>query len=137
MGLLPPTIAVVTQPTRLEGLVARWATRSAAKFRLKQAVVHERARNVHLRVGASKRAAETTAELAEDQEAGEAAFASYEQEDRAQQRHARPAQEGTRPGLPVEVRGAGVSADLRFPRVCRHRRGRPRRTGGQRGQVRG
>ena len=34
--------------------------------------------------GGSTRAAETTAELAEDQEAGEAAFASYEQEDRAQ-----------------------------------------------------
>ena len=46
MGLLPPTIAVVTQPTRLEGLVRRWATRSAAKFRLKQAVLHERARIV-------------------------------------------------------------------------------------------
>ena len=43
MGLLPPTIAVVTQPTRLAGLVARWATRSAAQFRIKQAVIHEHA----------------------------------------------------------------------------------------------
>ncbi len=83
MGLLPPTIAVVTQPTRLEGLVARWATRSAAKFRLKQAVLHERALRTP-RSRHSTRGAETTAELAEDQEAGEAAFASYEQEDRAQ-----------------------------------------------------
>ncbi len=83
MALLPPTIAIVTQPTRLEGLVARWATRSAAKFRVKQAVLHERARNVP-RSPRGTRGVETTAELAEDQAAGEAAFASYEQEDRAQ-----------------------------------------------------
>jgi NAD kinase len=83
MGLLPPTIAVVTQPTRLEGLVARWATKSAARFRLKAAVVHERALSAP-RSRRSTRAAETAAELAEAQEAGEAAFASYEQEDRAQ-----------------------------------------------------
>ncbi len=74
----------MTQPTRLEGLVARWATRRAAKFHLKQAVVHERARSTS-RSQRSTRAAETTAQLAEDQKAGDAAFASYEQEDRAQQ----------------------------------------------------
>jgi hypothetical protein len=81
MRLLPPTIAVVTQPTRLEGLVARWATRSAAKFRLKQAVLHERAQGAPQRRHGTR---ETSAELAKDQEAGEAAFAAYEQEDRAQ-----------------------------------------------------
>jgi hypothetical protein len=81
---LPPTIAVVTQPTRLAGLVARWATRGAAKFRLKQAVVHRRALGGarQERGGAARQAA---AELAEDQAAGEAAFAEYEHEDRAQQ----------------------------------------------------
>jgi NAD kinase len=36
-----PIIAVVTRETRLEGLKARWATTSAAAFRLKQAVGHE------------------------------------------------------------------------------------------------
>ena len=83
MGLLPPTIAVVTQPTRLEGLVARWATRSAAKFRVRQAVVQERARSAPRRLRGA-RAAETSDQLAEDQKAGEAAFAAYEQEDRAE-----------------------------------------------------
>ena len=84
MGLLPPAIAVVTQPTRLAGLVARWATRNAAKFRLKQAVVHERARRGFLGRGPGKPAAATAHELAEDVEASEAAFADYEQEDVAQ-----------------------------------------------------
>ena len=83
MGLLPPTIAIVTQPTRLAGLVARWATRSAAKFHLKQAVLHERARNAP-RSRQSSRAVESTAQMAKDQDAGDAAFAAYEQEDRAQ-----------------------------------------------------
>jgi hypothetical protein len=36
-----PIIAVVTRETRLEGLKARWATASAAAFRLQQAVEHE------------------------------------------------------------------------------------------------
>jgi NAD kinase len=83
MGLLPPTIAVVTQPTRLEGLVARWATKSAAKFRVKQAALHKLA----ARAPQSSRGAvatATAAELAEEQKAGELAFALYEQEDRAQ-----------------------------------------------------
>jgi len=83
MGLLPPTIAIVTQPTRMAGLVARWATRSAAKFRLKRAVLNERALNAPRTH--SGHALETMAELAEDQAAGEAAFDDYEQEDRAQQ----------------------------------------------------
>lgn len=40
MGLRP-IVAVVTRETRLEGLKARWATASAAAFRLQQAVDHE------------------------------------------------------------------------------------------------
>jgi NAD kinase len=80
MLALPPTIAVVTQPTRLQGLVTRWSTRSAAKFRLKQAVVHERI----LAPITSKRRAGKTADLTAGIEAGEAAFAEYEQEDLAQ-----------------------------------------------------
>ncbi|MCX7428554.1 MAG: NAD+ kinase [Planctomycetia bacterium] len=86
MFVLPPTIAVVTQPTRLHGLVERWATRSAAKFHVKQAVVQEHA----LRPPASRRrdgrAVPANAALAEGIVAGEAAFAEYEQEDFAQRR---------------------------------------------------
>jgi NAD kinase len=83
MALLPPTIAVISQPTRLEGLVARWATKSAAKFRVKQAVLHKRAIGAIHRSRAAG-AATTTAELADDQKAGEEAFDLYELEDRAQ-----------------------------------------------------
>jgi hypothetical protein len=84
MLALPPTIAVVTQPTRLQGLVARWATRSAAKFRVKQAIVQERARQPLMSVLPAGRSSPPSATLAESVEAGEMAFAEYEQEDRAQ-----------------------------------------------------
>jgi hypothetical protein len=86
MWALPPTIAVVTQPTRLQGLVGRWATRSAAKFRLKQAVVQECARQPLTGKRRAGRAVHAKAALAAGIEAGEAAFAEYEQEDLAQRR---------------------------------------------------
>lgn len=41
MGSALPNIVIVTTPTRMQGLVARWGTRGAARFRLKQAVVHQ------------------------------------------------------------------------------------------------
>jgi hypothetical protein len=66
--------------------VARWATRSAARFRLTQAVVHERARRGWSVKRGGKPAAATAKELAEDREASEAAFTDYEQED-VTQRH--------------------------------------------------
>lgn len=40
----PPGIAIITRPTRLEGLKRRWGTVGQAAFALKQAHVHERAR---------------------------------------------------------------------------------------------
>ena len=43
MLALPPAIAVVTQPTRLQGLIARWSTRTP-KFHVEQAIVQERFR---------------------------------------------------------------------------------------------
>lgn len=84
MRVLPPTIAVVTQPTRLQGLVSRWATRSAARFQIKQAVVLEQARQPQPAKQRTGRAASAEAALAAGAEAGEAAFAEYEQEDQAQ-----------------------------------------------------
>ncbi len=83
---MPPTIAVVSQPTRLQGLVARWATRGAAKFRLKQAFLHEQARQPAPVARRSKQRTESTATLAEDLQASEGVLAEYEQEDLAQQR---------------------------------------------------
>lgn len=85
MGLLPPTIAVVTQPTRLKGLEARWATRSAAKFRVRQAVIQERLEQPAAKNQRGRSARQSPAELAEAQKAGDAAFAEYEQEDAAQE----------------------------------------------------
>jgi len=41
LRVAPPGIAIVTSPTRLEGLRRRWGTLGQAKFRLKQAHVHE------------------------------------------------------------------------------------------------
>jgi hypothetical protein len=84
MGLLPPTIAVVTQPTRLEGLVARWATKSAARFRVRQAALQQHARGPVHGLAGTKAAAAAAAQLAEAEKAGEAAFDLYEQEDHAQ-----------------------------------------------------
>jgi NAD kinase len=84
MWALPPTIAVVTQPTRLQGLVTRWATRSAAKFRVKQAVLQERVREPLTGKRHAARSAQSKAVLAAGMQAGDAAFAEYEQEDLAQ-----------------------------------------------------
>lgn len=41
---LRPGIAIITRKTRMQGLLARWATRGQAKFRLKAAKMQERAR---------------------------------------------------------------------------------------------
>ena len=66
-----PSIAIVTTQTRLRGLLARWGTRSSAKFRLNQAQAIQR-----LAV------AGTSMELSEDQEVTDD-FDQYEQEDQA------------------------------------------------------
>lgn len=64
-----PAIAIVTTQTRLKGLLARWGTRSSAKFRLNQAQAIQR-----LAV------AGTTMELNVDEQVA-ADFEQYEQED--------------------------------------------------------
>jgi len=84
MFALPPTIAVITQPTRLQGLMTRWSTRNAARFHVKQAVVQERARQPLTSKRRAGRAVDSNVALAAGIEAGEAAFAEYEKEDLAQ-----------------------------------------------------
>src|SRR3954452_2800996 len=42
---LRPGIAIITRKTRMQGLLARWATRGQAKFRLKQSRWQEKARS--------------------------------------------------------------------------------------------
>jgi NAD kinase len=94
MYALPPTISIVTQPTRLASLKGRWSTRSAAKFRVKQAIIDEYMQRVPAKKKRSRRMsspeAVDAAELAETneiraiEEAAETAFADYESEDAAQ-----------------------------------------------------
>jgi NAD kinase len=87
MGM-SPLIAVVTRETRLQGLKARWATASAAAFRLQQAVDHE----VELRRKRMSRqaiAGEHVDSLLMEAEAAGGALASerdYEEEDEIYQR---------------------------------------------------
>ncbi|NLS92318.1 MAG: hypothetical protein GXX96_09085 [Planctomycetaceae bacterium] len=80
-----PIIAVVTQPTRLAGLKARWATAKAAAFRLHQAAGHE----VELRRKRRAKAGKTiTAAEEADLEQAADALADHElyiQEDRTYQ----------------------------------------------------
>jgi hypothetical protein len=71
-----PTIAVITQETRLKGLQSRWATKSAAHFRLKQAHAVERDRVV---ARAARAETEDVRQLDSLLEC--ASFASYEEED--------------------------------------------------------
>src|SRR4051812_7407569 len=40
-----PGIAIITRKTRMQGLLNRWATKGAAKFRLKQSKLQEQARS--------------------------------------------------------------------------------------------
>ncbi len=84
MGFLPPTIAVISQPTRLQGLVARWSTLGAARFRLKQAFLHELARQPSPVAEKGKPRGKTAAALSDDVEAGDPAMMEYEREDSAQ-----------------------------------------------------
>ncbi|MEX2561414.1 MAG: hypothetical protein WD403_15935, partial [Pirellulales bacterium] len=66
------SIAIVTQPTRLKGLLRRWVTPRQAAFRLKQAHLHEA-----MRQGKAVERAVPEESLA----AAPAAFAHYERED--------------------------------------------------------
>src|SRR5688500_7183758 len=72
-----PSIAVITRPTRMQGLLARWATKGAAKFRLGLAHVHEQSRSAtHARKSRKGATAETLAA---------AEFDEYEAEDQVYQ----------------------------------------------------
>lgn len=74
--MLTPTIAIVTRETRLQGLLARWGTKGAAKFRLKTAHAHEQV----LR-SAGKQKTEHSSTADDAQVASE--FQEYENEDAA------------------------------------------------------
>ncbi len=79
-------IAVVTRPTRLKGLVARWGTKGAAMFRLRLAHAHERDRVTTAATSGRRppRGPGTAAAMGEPAPAA-AEFTEYEQEDRVYQ----------------------------------------------------
>jgi NAD kinase len=97
-----PIIAVVTRETRLEGLKARWATASAAAFRLQQAVGHEvelrRARRA--KKGVKLAAAEEAMEFAEVEALADEN--EYETEDAIYQRTVRQLMSELELGFPVK-----------------------------------
>jgi hypothetical protein len=71
-------IAVVTRPTRLKGLVARWGTKGAAAFRLRLAQEHQAGRGNAVAGGSVKSRSRASAP---DAVAAAAEFTEYEQED--------------------------------------------------------
>lgn len=74
-----PSIAVVTATTRMQGLMMRWGTKGAARFRLNQAVMH--ANTVATNKGSkSGKAPATNTNVSSD-----ATFSEYEREDVAYQ----------------------------------------------------
>lgn len=108
MGFGAACIALVTQPTRLQGLLSRWSTKSAAKFRLGQNQLHERQQRLVSSLVANVDFAQV------DQEA---AFSQYERE--AEQYEAIVAQlsEMLARELPVVVVPRDQIANFMFPRA--------------------
>lgn len=94
MGIGSNCIALVTQPTRLQGLVGRWSTKSAAKFRFKKFRAHENALRSQRAVTASEAVA-----MADE----EADFDQYVEEDDNYQEVVRRLREALDFDLPVVV----------------------------------
>ena len=85
-----PGIAIITRKTRMQGLLARWATRGQAKFRLKAAKLQERARSRE--------------EVRSDaMEQGEEEFDALEAEDDIYQQAVTRLQQAVDFGLPIQI----------------------------------
>lgn len=83
MGLGPPGIAIVTRPTRLEGLQQRWGTAGQAKFRLQQAHAQEAVRRAGPDVGPQRnKRGPPQAAAPLPAAAANATFSEYEEEAR-------------------------------------------------------
>lgn len=87
---LRPGIAIIIRKTRMQGLLARWATRGQAKFLLKAAKAQERARS----------RAEVTSQTLED---ADEEFDSLEAEDDTYQQALAKLQQAVDFGLPIQV----------------------------------
>lgn len=91
MGFFQPAVAIVTTQTRLKGLLARWGSRSSAKFRLNQAQAIQR-----LAV------AGTDMELTDEQQVADD-FDKYEQEDRSYNEAVQKLRSEVDIGLPIAM----------------------------------
>jgi NAD kinase len=89
-----PTIALVTRPTRFEGLKARWVTARQAKFVLGKAKEHDRARR-------AKGKSATIAQADDDDESVD--FMMYAAEAEAQESTVDRLQRELQFGLPIKV----------------------------------
>ena len=71
-----PAIAIITATTRMQGLVSRWGTKGAARFRLNQAVMH-----LANEKPVNKTARARSVLAGESDQPNEATFTEYERED--------------------------------------------------------
>jgi NAD kinase len=85
-----PGIAIITRKTRMQGLLARWATRGQAKFRLKQSKLQERARS-------SQQITDTMVAQSDEE------FESLEDEDDTYQRAIGKLHQAIDFGLPIQI----------------------------------
>jgi NAD kinase len=99
---LSPGIAIVSAPTRLEGLRRRWGTVGQAKFRLKQAHVQEVARRAGATVAAMATKGSKQVEKVLPAAQKQAEFDEYEHEDAAYQEVIDRLQDELQFGLPVK-----------------------------------
>ena len=96
MGLsVSNKIAIITRDTRLEGLLQRWATKGAARFRLTQAHAHQQA----LATSHGRRELPKV----DPEVAGDAEFAEYEEEDQTYRMAVEAVRRGIDLGLQVET----------------------------------
>ncbi len=110
MPTVTPTIAVVTQPTRLEGLLKRRATRGAAAFALQAAREHERVRR-------GKTKGETSGADVHKAEAA-ASFAEYAAEDTVYKETLRRLQADLDLGYPITMVARNFLPNFDFGRCA-------------------
>jgi hypothetical protein len=87
MGTALPNVVIVTTPTRMQGLLARWGSRGQARFLLRQAVAHQAQNGI---------AAETVT-------SAEADFDLYEKENTRYERTIEQLRDGLQDGYPVTI----------------------------------
>lgn len=112
MGFLPG-IALVTRPTRLEGLRRRWGTAGQVKFAIAQAHEHEALRRAPAAPKRGQTRAKLAAAVAEATPAA-AAFAEYEDEDRTYQQVVERIEQALDFGLPVRRVDRDFLANFEF-----------------------